>query len=553
MSSRERWDVVLSFLNGPLARHGQVVVRGPVVRLGARPGADGLALTGYRGLDDRQAVITVYEDGRATLAPVGTSQVRLAPHEHVDWQEVYPLREPAYLTDGCAFHLGPVGRGVTVRFVKSQPLGVWREQRILSDAASGQAQPIRPDFAGGYEVGRGAAELSTDAGRPAWFIPGMVLVVAATMVAVIVPPLLKRFAAQRVVLGPQMEQKAVYEVVPLDLEVDPVLLEGLNQPFLDFVMAWNAEAAGVPALKDPQYWDTRLLDFVTRATQIHGSDWAFWMRLEQIRDEYGRVVAAMREARLPEVFAAIPYQESQYTRQINSPVCAGGYWQFMPEVGRRAGLVIRDCRMRGTQKRFTPTRDIPVLPALKSEYVALIDPDNPEAAASYACRITDCAVDERSDLDRATEAAIELLAEVYEGDPLIRSSGAAVQIAITSHNAGYDDSRYEEHYKNPYNVLPAYERWLEQIGAREDASFIGQQIQCEGNSFASHDTCGAVLNPETQHYAYPIIAIHFLAVCYYGQNYGADPVFSDYTRYLGEDAYCGRIEVPTAEQVRERM
>jgi len=549
--SRERWDVILHFLGGTLARHGDMVVRGPVVRLGARPGADGLALTGYRGLDDRQAVITVYEDGRATLAPVGTSQVRMAPHEHVNWSEVYPLREPAYLSDGCAFHLGPPGRGVSVRFVRSQPLGVWQEQRILSEAEQTPGMPGGP-IPDGYEVGGGASELRTDKGRPVWFIPGLVLIVAITLMAVTVPTVVKLFASQKIVLGPQKEQSAVYEVVALDMEVDPVLLEGLNQPYLDFVMKWNADAAGAAALKDPQYWDQRLLDFVTRATQVHGADWAFWMRLEQIRNEYGRVVATMRDADMPEVFAAIPYQESQYIKNIHSPVCAGSYWQFMPEVGQRAGLTIRECKLSGSKKTFTPTRN--VWEGLnRSPYVYVEPSADPESKGAYSCRITGCAIDDRQDLQLATEAAIELLAEVYEGDPLLRASGAAVQIAIASHNAGYDDSRFPDGYKLETNLLPAYKTWLKQINEEYDASFIGQQIKCEGNSFASHDRCGGVLNPETQHYVYPIIAIHFLAVCYYGQNYGNDPIFKPYTQYLGEESYCANIDVPTADQVRERL
>ena len=36
---------------------GDVVCRGPVIRMGANPGPGGLQLQGYRGLDDRQAVI----------------------------------------------------------------------------------------------------------------------------------------------------------------------------------------------------------------------------------------------------------------------------------------------------------------------------------------------------------------------------------------------------------------------------------------------------------------------------------------------------------------
>ena len=60
---QERWDIVLRFLDGPMAAQGDETCRGPVVRIGSNPGPGGLKLTGYRGLDDRQAVITAYDGG----------------------------------------------------------------------------------------------------------------------------------------------------------------------------------------------------------------------------------------------------------------------------------------------------------------------------------------------------------------------------------------------------------------------------------------------------------------------------------------------------------
>ena len=54
--------------------------------------------------------------------------------------------------------------------------------------------------------------------------------------------------------------------------------------------------------------------------------------------EYGKVVLGLRQAGLPEVFAAIPYQESRYSANARSEVCAEGYWQFMPEVAHRVEM-----------------------------------------------------------------------------------------------------------------------------------------------------------------------------------------------------------------------
>ena len=78
--SKERWDIAIKVLNGPLASLGEQVFRGPVVRIGADPGPGGVKLNGYRGLDARQCVITAYDGGSASVAPVGSNQLRLAPH-----------------------------------------------------------------------------------------------------------------------------------------------------------------------------------------------------------------------------------------------------------------------------------------------------------------------------------------------------------------------------------------------------------------------------------------------------------------------------------------
>ena len=120
--SQERWDVVLTFLQGPLSFQGDTVCRGPVVRLGTNPGPGGVDLSGYRGLDDRQAVISVYDGTSVTLAPVGNNQVRVATHPNVNWAELQPIRGPVQLSPGDAFHLGPPERGISLLL---QRLGDW--------------------------------------------------------------------------------------------------------------------------------------------------------------------------------------------------------------------------------------------------------------------------------------------------------------------------------------------------------------------------------------------------------------------------------------------
>ena len=106
MSGRQRWDVVLYFPEGLMSLKGDLVCRGLVVRLGANPGPGGLKVDGYRGLDDRQAVISAYDGATVSIAPVGSNQVRISPHPHVDWSAIQPIRGPQYLTPESAFQIG---------------------------------------------------------------------------------------------------------------------------------------------------------------------------------------------------------------------------------------------------------------------------------------------------------------------------------------------------------------------------------------------------------------------------------------------------------------
>ena len=159
MAQQERWDVDLNILNGPQAKLGVQTLRGPVVRIGADPGPGGLKLGGYRGLDARQCVITVYDGGSAQVAPVGTNQVRLAPHRNVNWGEIDPLVGPQFLAPGCALHLGPVGRGATVEFVKCRRLGEWQQGVIQSDRADVRVP-------GGIEIRTGGVLASTAPALP---------------------------------------------------------------------------------------------------------------------------------------------------------------------------------------------------------------------------------------------------------------------------------------------------------------------------------------------------------------------------------------------------
>jgi hypothetical protein len=534
--SQERWDVVIRYLDGPLATQPEQVYRGPVVRMGANPGPGGVTLQGYRGLNGRHAVITAYDGGSVAIDAVGNAQVRVAPHANLDWADVDVLVGAVYLSDNDTVHLGSPGRGITFQFVRAQRLGVWEERRILSDAS--QATPeVQPT---------NIQELSTQGGIPTWFIGGVVLVGLVTVVAVLAS-LIKVHTREIAGLGPVDEGREYYDLVPMTAVVNSDLREGLQQPFEDFVMAHNAEAARWDEIKGkPGKWDQKLLDQVTRSYQLTATGWSFWKRLEEVESEYAEVVRAMQKAGLPEVFAAVPYQESRYRAEISSPVCAQGYWQFMPETAHRLGLEVRDCAFRGSNVVWSPTELAPPRNARKNAQYVSYDAAKDESS----CRIKKCAVDERSDLDLSTEAAIKALREAFE-DPELAASGAAVQLAITSHNCGYDDSRFQDKQKKT-NILPAYERYLKDKNLNQGPYFLGDTLTCTETNF-KNDSCGGYIPGESQHYTPGAIAVHFLAVCYYGLNYGHEVAFRDWKRYVRGDGYCTQTAVPDADTVRSKL
>jgi hypothetical protein len=241
--------------------------------------------------------------------------------------------------------------------------------------------------------------------------------------------------------------------------------------------------------------------------------------------------------------AAIPYQESRYKPDLTSVVCAKGFWQFMPEVAlrveRKGGLdfKVRDCTLTGLDVKWNPTLLAPPTPVRKrADYVD-----------QEQCLIQRCNVDDRTDLVKSTEAAAYTLGEAWEDDT-IAASGSAVQITIASHNAGYDDNRFG--IRSRSNLLPAYKTWIKKYGANMGPKFYGSNITTRSHEEKSWN--GSVMPTETQHYVYSIVAQHFLAVCYYAQNYPDDRAFQSWTSHVGSDGYCKQFDVPTRDKVRNR-
>jgi len=495
-------------------------------------------------------VITAYAGGSVSVAPVGTNQIRLAPHPNVKWKEIDPITGPEFLSDGCALHLGPVGRGATIEFIEARRLGVWEKGRLASeiaDVSSGAAPGAQAGGTGpvpaSYKVG--SVRTST---APFWFLGCMFLMSSSTAVSLVAIGAFALFQRDVADLGPAEPGYEFYESVDIEnAEIDQSLFEGLQQPFYEFIMAPNIAAAGGAhsGHESPERWDQTFLQYTTASVDLHVRAWKVFRRLEAIKSEYAKVVTQLRAEGLPEVFAAIPYQESRYKPGLQSFVCAKGYWQFMPEVAlrveKKAGLPfrVRDCKFKGANVKWSPTELAP--PAGVKQNGVYMD--------GGECQIDGCAVDDRLDLKKSTDAAMYTLGEAYQ-DRTLRSSGSVVQLTIASHNAGYDDSRFTGRQKRA-NILNAYNKWIKKEGKERGPHFYGDNIRCR-----SHDSdswCGGGIPAETQHYVYSIVAQHFLAVCYYAQNYGEERAFQPWVQYVTRDGYCkSAFKVPSKSEVLSR-
>ena len=561
--SQERWLVVLRVVNGPLAAMGPQTFRGPIVRIGANPGPGGFKLTGYRGLDARQCVISVYDSATAQVTPVGTNQVRQAPHDQVKWKDIDPMSGPEYLSQGCVLHLGPVGRGCTMQFVEARALGEWAGGGIASQAADvGDFQQLSQTAVGGgamppasYDARR-ARQVSAS-GVPLWFfgIAGTMVALSMLAVTIVLIAVLGKQDVEE--LGPVAEGVEYYPFV--DLKAEPLnakLRDGLRQPFYDFVVHPSRERAGADRqdyLADSNNWDQKYYDYVTAASQQISGGWAFFVRLEAIKGSYAQVVGQMQAAKMPEVFAAIPYHESRYKPEMESGICAKGFWQYMPEVAHRLGTLnglnfdTAGCSFKGHDPsyRFTPEKLAP--PGRRFAYAD-------KEGEKWLCKIERCQRDDRTDLTLSTDAAVFTLGEALR-DNEIAESGASVPMAIMSHHMGYDDARFS---KPGVGVLHAYKRWRKNVSRERWSDFYGANITVASINpdkyfYAKEEWLGSVLPPNTQHYGYQITAEHIVAVCYFAKNHATKfGEFGGWSKYAKDGGYCGQFRIPSPDEVRKR-
>ncbi|MBM74233.1 MAG: hypothetical protein CMK59_02425 [Proteobacteria bacterium] len=536
--AQERWDIEVLFLNGPLSKQGPMWFQGPVVRIGKQPGVSGMSLRSYQGVATVHATIQAYSGAQITLSGIEPHEVRVANHERVNWAQVRPLRKGVYLNQGDVVHIGALDKGCRFKFLRAKTFE-WRQTHMLSNTDQSQDQLIY------NQIETTRINPST---IPPWFIQSLLAILFVSLggVAVIAIDWLK---PEHPISGAQYVGYNHYDYATLKDDVEPVLLSGFQSPFSDFVMSHNAEASGYDDIRDDvELWDKAFYRLTVSQVKRTASYKGFWKRLDEIRADYSYVVSMLRQSDLPEVLAGIPFQESKYDNTLQSPVCANGIWQFMPETGKRMGLDIRKCRFKGSSKPvFTPTDLAPPYRSINAKYIEKTGDGSP------LCRITSCSTDERTDLELSTEAAIKLLEETWSDDEL-SASGSLVQATILAHNAGYNDKPYLGKTKKT-NILPAYRAYMKKKKTDYGTTFYGDNITCVGDKKLDKiknagDRCGGFIPNQSQPYGYLVVAQHILAVCYYAKNYANDQAFSKWEKYTTEQGYCSLINVPTSAEAK---
>src|SRR6185503_11114888 len=90
-----------------------------------------------------------------------------------------------YLNDGAAIHLGPVGRGATIEFVKAQRRGVWTQGGLASEGASDDSKRATNAPAGAPQPQGYKAKAVRTSYAPLWFVGCLFMMASLASVLVL--------------------------------------------------------------------------------------------------------------------------------------------------------------------------------------------------------------------------------------------------------------------------------------------------------------------------------------------------------------------------------
>lgn len=517
-----RYDLRVRVVEGP--GKGQELRgkgTGSLVPIGKQPARGGIALP-VRHLAPHHATAEL-RDGQAILGPVGTHPVRLAEHAQVDWSRIDPLTAPAWWNPGGVAYLGRPGHGVALELIEVEALGDWQgADRVSPDAPARILPPRLPLVAVGF------------AGI------GVTLAMGVALIIVIIA------LWEPVEIAPVAGEVTYDFADPEDSRlVSGEEVEALERAWSLLVVQRSADAAealdrDMNLRRHKDAWDRRAFRHFVASAEKHAGSLDFYRRVEGIRGSWAKVRTRVTEAGLPGVLAAIPMTESRYRPRVQSVVCARGFWQFMPETAIRVGVRVTDCPIRRDDGSFGTWSPSAMAPPLDPPYLD-------RRTGDPQCRLRDCRIDERTDLDASTAGAIRALSEPWS-DPDLAASGAAVLLTILSHNAGYDDSLHGA--PRVTNIRPAYLDWKQAQSPDRWHLFYGDNLTCTGpEAHADLKACGgSALAGQTQHYGYTVVAQYLVAMCYLGRNHGDDfPDWFDLARE--DDGPCSRFRVPGPNEV----
>lgn len=142
-------------------------------------------------------------------------------------------------------------------------------------------------------------------------------------------------------------------------------------------------------------------------------------RAVQTIHELSAIRALIVERGMPDLFVGIPYWESYLQDDAVSRSCAAGPWQLMPETAVELGLQVEGCQIGGAT--WSP------------QVGDVASPASPYRGDS--CRIATCQVDERTDLSRSTQGALELLSRMWEA-PDVAASPDRAGLVVLAYNTG---------------------------------------------------------------------------------------------------------------------
>ena len=223
---KERWDIEVRFLNGPLANRQVYTYRGPQVSIGSDPGVGGMQIR--RPMISRIHARIDCSKGQVNIHPIEYAEVRVATHMHEDWGKIDPIYKPVPLMDGNVVYIGPLGHGIVFVFERTKTFD-WQAEQLSS--VVDQKNQVAISLAQNTK----AKTIQVNK-YPMWFFPTLIGMVSITVIFLFIQ-ILGVFSPELPPIGPRYKGYKKNVAIDISAEVESSILQGFQAPFEDFVMA----------------------------------------------------------------------------------------------------------------------------------------------------------------------------------------------------------------------------------------------------------------------------------------------------------------------------